>query len=1037
MRTNTYLLKTRILLFVAAILCMAILNLEGQTNFTASAAQQYSLKQLNTSISGTITNPTKKILQFNYYKNNLSFKTETLFVPVDENGFFKVDFDLMQSTEIQMVYDGHTQPLFIQIGDDLKASFDGNHFISSLNFTGRGSFNNQFMVDMSAKFNNIDKGYLLYEIAQRDGIGFKRHMDRILSQKNRFYENYNNAAKAKMTPEFKHYVNIENTYWHANQLINYRSEKLLLSGTGPVEFLPSSFYGFLDNLDMTNTVMLSNRNYCEFLEEFLKFKGEQAALDNALNYADKIVEEPNVLYTEDGSFVHFSDGEKISILDEELSKINKKAIARLLPVFEVEDLNYIKLQNGRKGWVGNLKAALPTAKNNGETKSEERIKKYAICKKYNAKLYEDPQDQSSIVTALGYGEEVNYLHLQTSEYFNYYHQGVEYYGKLVQVENKKNQRGWILDSFIEVKEKKVLSKDTPAPYLYSLTDTSDARQHLKGEALNYTLAKALYWKIKLNKSKDIAREIAAFASQNEYKGLNEVLRAEYDVEQLRKKSNDAYIETYAYSNLQSPVITGVEIGLPFEKSAFISATKSQSEKEYTDISCQLADRPTSIVQLSGKMFSSYNKQVNLTIVYDYISYKEERIEISANSEGNYNFSTSLKDPVLAFLECGGNSLELYLYPGDHIKIDFDTQNFPNSVQFDGKSAELNTYLFNEQKLFKTQFDAIKIKEKTSSSADEFAKLAKSLFKARSQYLEKYKRKHSLKPQDYLFISSNVYFSYAAQMFGYEDTQRFMQKKEIVELPNGYYDFLNGVQISVEGILPNKHYASFIHQFLDYQMKMAVNEDLSKLEVANQFFAGEVLAFINAKELAIMCQLGKSYEYGKSIQKFIDNNTFAQFNDVLRVVYNENKPIQNGATAPDFSLSDINGEQVKLSDLKGKVVYIDFWATWCRPCIKAMTYSQRLLNEYDDEEVVFLYVSMDENDKIWKSYVASQDLHGIQLNARSGRGYLSDIAKLYKVKQLPTFVIIDKEGKIAFNQAGSPGSKVVSNILDGLLAKPKF
>jgi len=1013
------------------------INLFGQTNFTASTAQIYNLKQLNTSISGEVYNVTDNLIQFHYYKNNLSFKKESLIAPISKDGFFKIDFDLSQSTEIQMTYDGRTIPLYVQRGDDLKISLDGVAFPASTEYTGRGGYNNQYLADAANKFNYVDKGYLLYEVAQRDGLSFKRHMDGILIQKNNYYQEYNNAAKSKMTPEFKQYIDVENKFWHANQLINYRTEKALLSGGSPSEKIPSSFYDFLEDLDLTENVVLSNRSYCEFLEEYLKFKGEEAAVENTLNYAHKVLLEQNILYAENGSFVHLNVGDKVAILDQELSAHNKNTISRLMPVFEAQALDYIKLENGTKGWVSNLNANSLGSNTVSELKSEKRIKKYAISKKYNAQLYKDPTDQQSAVAALGYGEEVKYLHLQTSERFKYYHQGIEYYGKLVQVETQSKKKGWILDSFIEVKEKEVSSAEVPASYLYSLTDTSEARKYLEGESLNFALAKALYWKIKLNKNEDdIAREIAAFASHNQYKVLNKILRAEYDVEQLRKKSDDPYIETYAYSNLKSPVISGVEIGLPFDKSAFISATKAQSEKEYVDISCQLAERPSSNLELRGKIYSSYHKQVNLTIVYDFISYKEEKSTLEVDQQGMYHFSTSLKDPVLAYLECGGKSIELYIYPGDIIDIDFDAQNFPNSVRFAGKSADLNTYLFEERIIFAIQMEIIK-KKAESISPSQFAKLAESLYKKRKLHFEKYQKKQTLNSQDRLFISSNIYFYFASQMFNYEDTQRFLQARETIELPKGFYSFLHDMPISVEGVLPNIHYASFIHQFLDYQLKLPINESSNKLDLAKQFFKGEVYAFIQAKELATMCQLGKSYEYGQKIQNYIDTNPYAQFNDVLRVVYNENKPIQNGATAPDFVLSDINGYTVKLSELKGKVVYIDFWATWCRPCIKSLTYSQRLLDKYNSDEVVFLYVSMDKKLQPWKSYVTSQDLKGFHMNANSGQGYLSDIAKLYKVKQLPTFVIIDKSGKIAFNRAGSPSSKVVTNLINGLLEDPKF
>ncbi len=1015
--------------------CCLPFGLLAQTNFTASPAQQYRLKTLNTALSGYVSNPSEKIIQLKYYKNNLSFKSETLVLPISDTGSFKIDFDLDQATELQLTYGGVTVPLYLQKGDDLKLRFDGTDLLSSLSYEGRGGHNNQYLADVQKRFKNYNHGYILYATSQKESTAFKQLIDKIRNEKETFFETYSSAAKTKMTPDFKAYIQIENKYWHANQLLNYRIENPLMTGKAAPMDLPESYYDFLNNLHLENEVNLSNKNYCEFLEEFLKFKGELAAKDKALNYAKKIVKQPNMLVDENGRFVHINVGDKVSILNEEHSVMNKDAISRILPAFEAQALDYIKLEDGTKGWARNLSTS--NLDDSSElSKAEGRIKKYAVCQKHNAQLIASPDEQDKVVGALGYGEEINYLHLKTSEAFTYRHHGHEYYGKLVQVESKSGVRGWVLDSFIKVKEKKVYEDEAAGTYLYSLTNTSEAKQYLEGEALYYTLAKALFWKIKLNQSEDIAREIAAFASHNDYKIFNEILRAEYDVEQLRKKSTDDYIETYAYSNLKSPVVEGVKVGLPFDKSAFVSATKAQSEMNYEDISCQLADRPSSAVAIQGKIQGGYLKKASLTIVYDYISYQEEKIDLLVDQNGLYHFSKELKDPVLAILQCGNKMLDLYLYPGDNIKVDFDANNFPNSVQFKGKSSALNTYLFEERKIFGVQLDLVS-QHSERLSPKEFADFAKSLYKKRSQYFDKYKKKNEVSGQDDLFIQSNIRYGFASMMYNYEDIQRYIQRKDLIDLPKDFYSPLSNIPRSVDGVLPNVHYVTFIQQFLDKQIKMSSNASLNKLEIAEQHFRGEVLAFIKAKELATMCQLGKAYEYGPAIKDFLAQNRYKLYNDVLRVVYNEQKPIQTGDMAPDFTLQDIAGQSVKLSDLRGKVVYIDFWASWCRPCIKSMTYSQRLIEKYDADEVEFLYVSMDENPQLWQNYVASQNLQGVHLNAKSGKGYLSDIAKLYKVKQLPTFVIIGKDGKIAFNKTGSPGNKVISNLIDGLLENPRF
>lgn len=1010
------------------------LPLLAQTSFSASGTHLNSLKQLNTSISGTIDQATDKVVQLSFYKNSLSFKEETLLLPVAKDGSFSVDFDLTSDLEIRLGYGEESIPLFLQRGDDLILNFKGDSPLKTMICSGRGKYNNQFLVDMKNAFSYIDQGFVLYEMEKKSSSEFKQIFDKILLQKNQFYTSYDNGLKAKMTPGFKEYIRIDNQFWHANQLLNFRIEKPLRTGQASPMILPNSYFSFLGDLNLKESVLLTSRNYCEFLEEYLKYKGEQALVDKDLNYVFKKVSQENILYSEEGEFIHLSQGDEVAILNENESKLNKEAIAKLLPLFKAEKLDFVKLDNGTKGWVSDLSANTVSTLS-AISPSNKRIKKYAINRMHNTQLYKEP-GKTEVTGALGYGEEVKYLHLKTSEHFKYYHQGIEYYGTLVQVENNRAQRGWVLSTFLELMEKQVTSDKAQSIYLYSLTDTSEARQYLTGEALYYTLAKALYWKIKLYPNADIAREIAAFASHNEYKELNEILRAEYDVEQLRKKRSDDFIETYVYSNVKSPVIGGLDIGLPFEKPAYIRATQSQSEKSYVDIPHELKDRPSSDVQISGKIYAGALKKATLTIVYDYISFQEEKIPLLVDAAGEYHFSTDLEDPVLAYLQCGDKSVEMYLYPGDKINIDFDVNNFPNSIRIEGKSSGLNTYLLEERKTFASSLESV-VKKSETLSPEEFVDFAKTLNKKRNQFFDKYQKKHDLTPLDKSFIESNLNYAFATMMFNYEDVQQYIQRKDIIDLPKNYYSFLKNIPLTVEDVLPNIHYVDFINQFLEHQKEKGDNQFLTKTELAKQFFKGEVLAFVQAKELATVCQLGKAHLYGNSIQEFIANNEHEQYNNVLRAIYNENKPIQVGSTAPDFALTDIDGNSVHLSDLKGKVVCIDFWATWCRPCIKSMTYSQRMVNQYKGKDVEFLYVSMDENASSWEGYVKGQNLTGKHLNAMSGKGYLSDIAKLYKVKQLPTYVIVDKDGKVAFNKAGSPGNSVLRNLIDGLLSRPGF
>jgi peroxiredoxin len=115
----------------------------------------------------------------------------------------------------------------------------------------------------------------------------------------------------------------------------------------------------------------------------------------------------------------------------------------------------------------------------------------------------------------------------------------------------------------------------------------------------------------------------------------------------------------------------------------------------------------------------------------------------------------------------------------------------------------------------------------------------------------------------------------------------------------------------------------------------------------------------------------------------------------------------GDPAPDFNLSDIYGNQHRLSDYRGKVVLLNFWAKWCGPCLAEMPSMESLKNKLKDEKFVILTVSIDEVDlKSLKKFVEEKRYSLTVLHARYGR-----IQKRYNIGAIPTSFVIDKYGKV--------------------------
>jgi len=140
------------------------------------------------------------------------------------------------------------------------------------------------------------------------------------------------------------------------------------------------------------------------------------------------------------------------------------------------------------------------------------------------------------------------------------------------------------------------------------------------------------------------------------------------------------------------------------------------------------------------------------------------------------------------------------------------------------------------------------------------------------------------------------------------------------------------------------------------------------------------------------------------------------------------PVDAGIVAYDFTLEDINGKKVSLSDFKGNVIILDFWASWCAPCKKEIPELEKLHEKMSGQAVTFIAVSADTDKKSWEKAVKTREMKGIQLY-NNGWG---DVASLYKVTGVPRFVAIGKDGVIKSLNAPRPTSGNLDAMVNDLL-----
>lgn len=139
------------------------------------------------------------------------------------------------------------------------------------------------------------------------------------------------------------------------------------------------------------------------------------------------------------------------------------------------------------------------------------------------------------------------------------------------------------------------------------------------------------------------------------------------------------------------------------------------------------------------------------------------------------------------------------------------------------------------------------------------------------------------------------------------------------------------------------------------------------------------------------------------------------------------------SAPGFTLKDIEGKEVSLSDFKGKVIYLDIWASWCAPCIAEINKAKKVKEHFKNEkDLVFLYISIDKDDKRWKETVRKKDITGVHLISKGGEE--EGILQKYDVPAIPKFVLIDRNGDIVFGDAKPPSDPDLIADLETALKK---
>ena len=159
-------------------------------------------------------------------------------------------------------------------------------------------------------------------------------------------------------------------------------------------------------------------------------------------------------------------------------------------------------------------------------------------------------------------------------------------------------------------------------------------------------------------------------------------------------------------------------------------------------------------------------------------------------------------------------------------------------------------------------------------------------------------------------------------------------------------------------------------------------------------------------------------------QYLENNYEKMHDNLVR--------FGKGKKSPEFNnYENFKGGKTSLSDLKGKYVYIDIWATWCKPCKDEIPALKVLEQDYHNKNIEFVSISVDAQEAYdsWRKMVKDMDLQGVQLFADNN--FKSDFITEYGINAIPRFVLLDPEGNIVDADADRPSNPKLRELFNEL------
>lgn len=460
-------------------------------------------------------------------------------------------------------------------------------------------------------------------------------------------------------------------------------------------------------------------------------------------------------------------------------------------------------------------------------------------------------------------------------------------------------------------------------------------------------------------------------------------------------------------------------------------------------------------------FTDISEHDFIEIIYEDIVAGQVTLRENIDKNGQFRFEFNINYPKEFYLKYSG-LLTFHISPGDslHFDINGDCWNITTKTSAEeykfykvsGTSEKMNSDIVNYVSFFLDSVNNWDLQSKmiASSTPSEYKKFLEKLSIEKKQIILDFNQQFNTCEEFKEWISLDLKFAEWEDLMRYRWMNPMYNQKDMNEfmdsMPDEYFSFLTDWDSENREYLRSGRYLNFINEYTMYYNQKLSEDALPNLDEDDPMLMIETFKIRKAHILKLKPSFKRDILLAKLYYYLLD----AKYFNLIKEIYTEGEisdPMlaeriqqkyayekelfENPQFAEGSILNELTTEndflQTLIKKYPNKVIYIDFWAPWCAPCMNEMPNAKKTKKQFKNKDVIFVYLGNQCKEIAWKTTIAEKKIEGEHYHLTDKQ--FSELTEIFGIKGIPHYSLIDKNGNIVSKNAIRPstGKKLIKLI----------